>query len=70
MAALKAGMPAKYHPQLDEYVRPGRSVSAAGRIVILVDYFENLELTLRKKPTIVLGEGIGSVDSNGAAASV
>ena len=68
IATLKGAWPPKYHPQLDEYVKAGRAISAQDRICVLVDFFERLELTLGKKPTIAL-EGSGSVDSSAAAAS-
>ena len=67
---LKANLPAHYHEQLNTYFKSGRSVSAEGRIALLVDYFEALEVSLGKVPTISLTSAGGdSAKRNCAAAA-
>ncbi len=67
---LKANLPARYHEQLNMYFQAGRSVSAEGRIALIADYFEQLEVTLGKVPTIALNSAGGdSAKRIGAAAA-
>ena len=67
---IKANVPTQYHEQLNMYFKAGRTASAEGRIALLVDYFEALEVSLGKVPTIALTSAGGDSASRiGAAAA-